>query len=309
MHIRLSYILAATSLALALAPDHASAQARRLTPAAKPEPSRTSDEEAIRNQAGEFTAAFARGDATAIAATWTEQAEYYEDTGVELHGRAAIQLAYADFFAAHPGAQINISIQSIRFPSRDLAVEEGVNTLSFAGPELPTSTRYLAIHVREDGQWTTAIGREWGAAENKLQDLAWLAGTWAATSPEGETRINFAWNDQQTALTGTFETIIAGKTVSTGHQRIIRHPQTGQIQSWIFDDAGGHGEAFWTHDGNKWLLDASGIAPDGTATAATNVLTRINDDEFMWRSVNRAAADIAVAPTDPLKLTRVKPAN
>lgn len=309
MHIRLCHIVTATALALSLAPDHASAQARRPNPATKPEATKTSDEEAIRNQAGEFTAAFAKGDAAAIAATWTEQAEYYEDGGVELRGRAAIQQAYADFFAAHPGARININIQSIRFPSRDLALEEGVSTLTYSGPELPTSTRYLAIHVREDGQWTTAIGREWGAAEDKLQDLAWLAGNWAATSPEGETHINFAWNAEQTALTGTFETIVAGKTVSTGHQRIIRDPQSGQIHSWMFDDAGGHGEAFWTHDGNKWLLDASGIAPDGTATAATNVLTRISDDEFLWRSVNRAAGDIAVAPTDPIKLTRVKPVN
>lgn len=309
MYDRLILGIGAATLAVVLAPGDLWAQGRRAAAGVKPAASRSADEDAIRAQARDFAAAFAKGDAQAIAATWTEQAEYYEENGVELRGRAAIQQAYADFFAAHPGARMSIEIRSIRFPSRDLAIEEGVTTLTHAGPELPSSSRYLAVHAREDGQWKTAIGREWGAAGDKLQDLAWLVGTWSASSPDGETRISFAWNSGQTALTGTFEKIVAGQTASTGHQRIIRDPQTGQIRSWIFDDAGGHGEALWTHDGNKWLLDASGVAPDGTATAATNVLTRLSDDEIQWRSVNRVAGDVQVAPTDPIKLTRAKSAN
>lgn len=294
-------------LTVMIAPDLLLAQnAPRRKPAA-PEPA--ADERAIRSQAQEFAAAFARGDAQAIAATWTEQAEYYEENGVELRGRAAIAQAYAEFFTAHPGARMSIAIESIRFPSRDLAIEEGVTTLTHAGPELPSSSRYLAIHVREDGQWKTAVGREWGTSADSLRDLAWLVGTWSASTPEGEARISFEWNTDQTALTGTFEKVVAGKTTATGHQRIIRDPQTGRIRSWIFDDAGGHGEALWTHDGNKWLLDASGIAPDGTATAATNVLTRLSDDEILWRSINRVAGDVQLAPTDPIKLTRAKAAN
>jgi len=306
MNVRLSQLIALAVLAL---PLPANAQARRPAAATKPEASKVSDEDAIRNQARDFIAAFAKGDAQAVAATWTEQAEFYEESGVQLQGRAAIEQAYADFFAAHPGSQITIDIQSIRFPSKDLALEEGVSTLTHVGPELPSSTRYLSIHVRENGQWKTAVGREWGATEDKLQDLAWLAGNWASSSPEGETHINFEFNAAQTALTGTYDLVVAGNKVASGHQRIIRDPQTGQIHSWMFDDEGGHGEALWTHDGNKWLLDASGIAPDGTATAATNVLTRLNNDEFLWRSVDRAASDTFVAPTDPIKLTRVKAAN
>ena len=117
------------------------------------------------------------------------------------------------------------------------------------------------------------------------------------------------WNAGQTALIGTFESVVAGQKASSGHQRIIRDPQSGQLHSWMFDDAGGHGEGAWTHDGNKWLIDTSGVAPDGTATAATNVLTRISDKEIMWRSIHRAAGDVELAPTDPIKLTRVEPTN
>lgn len=311
MHTRFTLSLAAAVAAATLVPSPAAAQ-KRLVPAPAPATAAAttaSDEDAIRQQAEQFEAAFNKGDAPGIAAGWTEQCEYYEEAGAELQGRKAIEDAYAAFFAAHPGAQIDLDVTSIRFPSRDLALEEGVSIVTYPGPELPTSSRYLAIHVREDGKWITAVGREWGGAESKLQELAWLVGEWSATSPEGKTHINFEFNAEKTALTGKFETIVAGQTSATGHQRIVLDPQTGQIHSWMFDDEGGHGEANWTHDGNKWLLDASGIAPDGTATAATNVLTRINNDAFLWRSVNRAAGENFVAPTDPIKLTRDKAAN
>jgi uncharacterized protein (TIGR02246 family) len=308
MRTRLTFSIAAAVAVATLAPPPALAQARRApaASAAKAASTGTSDEESIRKQAEQFAAAFNKGDAPAIAAGWTEQCEYYEESGVAIQGRQGIEDAYTAFFAAHPGARIDLAVTSIRFPSRDLALEEGVSTVTYPGPELPSTSRYLAIHVREDGKWITAVGREWGGTESKLQDLAWLAGKWSATSPAGETHINFEFNAGKTALTGTFETIVAGKTVATGHQRIILDPQSGQIHSWMFDDEGGHGEANWTHDGNKWLLDSSGIAPDGTATAATNVITRLNNDEFMWRSVNRAAGENFVAPTDPIKLTRDK---
>jgi len=309
MSTRFTFSVVAAVAAATLVPSPAAAQKRRVLAPATTTATAASDEEAIRKQAEQFEAAFAKGDAQAIAATWTEKCEYYEDSGVELQGRTAIQDAYAAFFTANPGATIDLEISSIRFPSRDLALEEGVSTLTYAGPELPSSTRYLAIHIREDGQWVTAIGREWGSATDKLQDLAWLVGKWNATTAAGDTSIEFQFNPARTTLTSTFTQLVDGKSVGTGHQRIILDPQTGQIHSWMFDDEGGHGEATWTHDGNKWLIDASGIAPDGTATAATNVITRINDDEFMWRSINRAAGPISVAPTEPIKLTRVKATN
>ena len=73
-------------------------------------------------------------------------------------------------------------------------------------------------------------------------------------------------------------------------QVIGRDPQRGQLRSWSFDDEGGHGEALWSRDGHAWVLDAIGVQPDGTPTAATNILTRVNDDQFTWRSVERMVA-------------------
>jgi uncharacterized protein (TIGR02246 family) len=169
--ISFAWIVVALSAAVAVA------QEKHLTTVSKP--ASTSDEALIRRQAAEFADAFAKGDAKALAATWTENAEYQDDN-LELRGRAAIEAAFSAFFSEHPGAKIEFRIDEIRFPARDLAIEEGLSIQTNPGAELPTSTRYLAVHVREDGSWKTAIGREWAADEDKLDDLTWIIGNWSA---------------------------------------------------------------------------------------------------------------------------------
>jgi uncharacterized protein (TIGR02246 family) len=266
------------------------------------------DEAAIRQQAADFATAFARGDAPAIAASWTDKAEYMEETGVELHGRKAIEQAFAEFFEDHPGARISFAIESIRFPASDLAIEEGTSSLVHGGAELPASSRYFAIHVRQGGEWKTAISREWGAEEDRLEDLDWLIGDWDAETPEGRTHLGFAWNAAHTVIEGTFKTEADGQTTSSGRQHIIRDPRTGELNSWIIDDQGGRGEAAWVRDGNRWLLETNSVESDGITTSSTNVLTRLNDHEIMWRSVHRMADDVELPDTDPVKLARAKTA-
>ncbi len=306
---RLMASLTPLALAAVLAASATIAQdrqpARPQQPAQAKSAPRTADEEAIRKQARDFAQGFAKGDAKALAASWTDQAEYFEDGGATLRGRAAIEQAFARFFEDHPGSRIDVQIESIRFPSRDTAIEEGTILLTHAAAELPTSTRYRVLHVREDGQWKTAIAREWGAAEDKLHDLAWLIGDWTAATKDREVRITYAWNDTKSCIEGRFTAQEGGRTVASGRQHIVRDPQSGQLRSWVFDDAGGYGQTIWIRDGNRWLLEATGVSADGAETAATNVLTRLSDDEYLWRSVGRSIGTDALPHTDAVKLTRV----
>lgn len=297
------------SLALTLVAGDALAQARRPTPAAKPAAAKTSDEDVIRAQAAEFAALFAKGDAKGIAATWTEQAEYADDANVILRGRTALEAAFSKFFSEHPGAKIEFRIDSIRFPSRDLAIEQGLSVTTTDAAELPSSTRYLVVHVREDGQWLTAIGKEWGADEDKLEDLAWIIGDWSAAGPHGEARFAYKWTPNKSAIEGTFEIVKDGKPLTSGRQHIIRDPQTGVLRSWTFDDAGGHGETSWTRDGDRWVLEASGVAADGASTSAVNVLTRLADNEYLWRFESRTHGGVELPHPEPIKLTRATAAK
>src|SRR5208337_987243 len=152
--------------------------------------SRDVDREDVLQSSRDFTAAFEKGDAKAVAALWTEQGEYESDEGTILRGRTAIEAAFAARFKDRPAGKMEIKVENIRFPSRDTAVEEGM-TRTTASDMLPDSTYYRTVHVREDGKWRMALSREWGAAENRIADLDWLIGSWRGQAKDHEMSITF----------------------------------------------------------------------------------------------------------------------
>jgi uncharacterized protein (TIGR02246 family) len=271
---------------------------------------RPEDKEAIRNQSQEFTRAFAKGDAKAIAAMCTPGCEYFDDdTGELFRGRAAIEKSFADLFKHHPHSKIEDHIESIRFLARDIAVVEGTSRLQTPGPTLPSSTHYRAMHVREDGRWYVAMIQEGGGGEDKLEDLGWLLGNWGAKSKDRQVQLSFAWNDKKSRILCHYSAKENGKVTASGTQIIGWDPQRGQLRSWNFDDEGGHGQSLWFRDGHRWIQDSVGVLPDGTPTAANNIINRINDDEFTWRSTDRRIGDQEAPDTDLIRVTRIKAAK
>ena len=65
-------------------------------------------------------------------------------------------------------------------------------------------------------------------------------------------------------------------------------PRTAQIKSWLFDSAGGLGEAVWTRSSdNQWVIKASGVLRDGSATSATQIVTLVSKDRVSTSSLDR----------------------
>jgi hypothetical protein len=116
----------------------------------------------------------------------------------------------------------------------------------------------------------------------------------------------FTRDEQQPYLFGKFVSKMGGKVEATGSFRVGFDPQTGRLRSWHFDESGGHGQSLWFRDGNRWVLVAAGVLSDGTETASVNILSRLNNDEITWRSIDRLVGGQEVPDTTPIKLTRVK---
>lgn len=286
---------------------HADAQTKKKKTAAAPQSGdRDADRAAIEKSSRDFSEAFAKGDAKAIAAMWTENGEYHDDEGVSLKGRAAIEKEFAEHFQEKRAGKVHMNIESIRFPARDLAIEDGIVRQEGPGKELPQSTRYSVLHVREGGQWKIAVSKEWGAGQDRLEDLGWLVGAWTTTIKDQEVSLTFQRDPAKACITGQFTKKDKGKTVGTGTMRIALDPQSGQLRSWHFDDDGGHGQARWIRDGNRWALDAVGVTADGVETAGINLLARVSADQITWRSVERLMGGQRLPDTLPIKLTRVK---
>jgi uncharacterized protein (TIGR02246 family) len=274
----------------------------------KPAPDgRDADRQAIRKATRDLARAFGKGDAKAVAAFWTPEGEYIGPDGEPLRGRKAIARAYAKFFAADKGLELELKPESIRFVGSDAAVEEGVAVRRWPGAKGQATSRYSTLHVRQKGKWLRAIVRESAEPEQaSLKDVAWLVGSWQASGKDREARLRFEWAEGKAFLRCRFTLKEKGKEAVSGMQIIGKDPVEGGLRSWVFDSTGGFGEGAWSREGQTWVIESTGTHADGTVTEATNLLTPQGKDAFTWQSVDRSADGEEKPDTDPVKVTRVK---
>jgi uncharacterized protein (TIGR02246 family) len=262
------------------------------------------DEAAIRQSSQDFVAAYNKGDAKAVAALWTEAGECRDADGRTFVGRAAIEQAFGESFRGNPGATTEVLVRSIRFPAKDLAIEEGLLRSSRGPKDLPATTTYVAVHTREGGAWKVALSYEDGAGQDRLEDLDWLLGEWSGKAKEGAVTVSFARDPKKAAITATVVRTPTGKDAVSGTVRIGLDPETGRIRSWAFEDDGSHAQSLWLCDGKNWLLDTRGVLADGTPTAEVIILQRVGPDAVTWRSVDRVVGDVTQSDAAPVRLTR-----
>ena len=93
-----------------------------------------------------------------------------------------------------------------------------------------------------------------------------------------------------------------GQATLTGGQIIGWNPKLGRIVSWHFGADGGFGNDEWTHDGSKWVIEASGVCRDGSESSSVNLLTPVDTNNFTWQSVNRTLDGV----TQPTRCQRGK---
>lgn len=249
------------------------------------------EEQEVRAAIASYTAAFNKGDAKAVAALWSENAEWISPEGKKVQGRAGIEKEMAEQFAANKGMQIEVVDPSVRLVTPDVAIEEGTAIIKYANNESEGST-YIAIHVKKDGQWKLERVRETDlpTAESSaegLQQLAWLVGEWVdqATNSTIENRV--AWTKNQSFLTLTFRVVTSEADELEGSQVIGWDPVAKTIRSWMFDSDGGFGSGVWTRRDNRWIVTFSQILPDGGRASSTNIYTQIDNDSFTWKSIHR----------------------
>jgi uncharacterized protein (TIGR02246 family) len=266
---------------------------------------RMADEDAIRKVSAELTRALEKGDARVVAALWTPAGEYVAGDGTTVHGRPALEAAYAKFFAKTPHVRVQATIDSIRFVARDSAIEEGVARVRKGNGEETDASRYSTLYVREDGRWLIALLREWPDEGATPRDLDWLIGTWVGKSGDIEVRTTYEWDENKAFLRARI-TIKEPERTLTATQMIAKDPRTAGLRSWLFGSDGGFGEASWSRDGKDWVLAATGVTSDGDEMTATNYLTPIDKDSFSWQSVDRTLNGEAQPGIIPIKVTRVK---
>lgn len=304
--LRSSFAFIAIALALlAFGFDRAAAQqtaARPNAPAAS-----ASDDQAIRAAGQAYAKAYNAGDAKALAALFTADAEYTDEFGNVFKGRAEIEKLFAGIFASSPGAKLEIEPESIRMLGNNVALENGVARATPAHGN-PSMTNYSAVQVKQEGHWLIASVRDTkrvpASNEEYLKALEWLVGQWHAESSDEKLSVRVDWIPNKNFLLRSYSVEKGGKQVRSGTQIIGWDPRIDEITSWHFDSDGGFGEDRWYKRGNRWFIASVGVLRDGAETTATNIITPIDGNSFTWQSTQRAIGGAALPDTEAVKLTR-----
>jgi uncharacterized protein (TIGR02246 family) len=279
------------------------------TPTAKYE----AEEADVLKSAEAFMRAYAKRDARSAAALFANDAEYVDVHGETFRGRAAIEKALTQCFQEHPDCKLELEIDSIRFLSPVLAIEDGTTTWTSGRPGVPSEqNRYTAIHAKAGDEWQVASVREHGTdarsqRANRLHELSWLVGNWVDEDDDSVVHFDCRLSDDGNFLIRDFEVSLAGEKVISGTQRIGWDPIAGKLRAWTFDSQGGFFEGFWNHDGDDWVLSASGVTSDGKTASGRSIFTRVNGHTITWQAVDREIDGARMEDSEEFTLVRRGP--
>lgn len=254
------------------------------------------DEAAIRKSDEDYVEAYNKRDAKALAALWSPEAVYVDpETGNEFVGREEIEKEFTDTFAGLKEGKLEVKVESIRFLSPNVAVENG--TARIVKPEgEPDESSYAALFVKREGKWlldrvteeeTSPPPEPPPSNYEHLKELQWMVGSWIDQDENATVQTDCDWTKNQNYLNRSFAVVVGDQVDMAGMQMIGWDPKAKQIRSWIFDSDGGFSEGKWSRKGDRWLIQQNGTLPDGSTTSAVNIITRVDDNSFTWQSVNR----------------------
>jgi uncharacterized protein (TIGR02246 family) len=279
------------------------------------QPSEADDVQQIEAEVAAYVEAFNAKDAAALSKHWSETGAYVRPAdGVRVVGRKAIEKEFQSAFAERPNAVLAVKVDTIRFVTSDVAIEEGVAVVTSPDAE-PSRTGYAAVHVKRDGQWQVdsireadlAVAEE--TAGNRLSELAWLVGDWVDQSETATVETSVTWTKNKTFLSYAFKVATGGSDELEGTQVLGWDPVKKTIRSWMFDSDGGFGEGAWTRNDDRWEVKLRQILADGRTASSTNVYTRVDDDTFTWQSINREIDGESLPDVEPVTVVRKQSAQ
>jgi uncharacterized protein (TIGR02246 family) len=269
----------------------------------------TASEAAIRKAVESYVAAFNQGDAKALAGMWSPEAVYTNPlSGEQVVGRKAIEKQFAGIFAEAKGAKLAATTDSVQFISPSVAIEHGTAKVIRADQE-PEESQYTAIYMKLDGQWlldrvTEEDVRVVKSNYEQLKELEWMIGTWVDQDEQARIETTCKWTKNRNFITRMFSLTVRDRIEVSGMQIVGWDAESKQIRSWVFDSDGGFGEGIWSKKDKAWHIRATGVAPHGSRSSSTNIITYVDDDTFTWQSINRVAGGELLPNVDEVVVVR-----
>lgn len=269
------------------------------------------EQAAINQTAAAFVEAFHKGDAKALAAFYTPDADYVDEAGRVIAGREAIEKLYSGFFAENKGLKLRLNIDSRKFPTPGLAIEDGTSVVIAPDGSAPLQSRYTNVFVKVGGKWLLSSVRESKASGPSnfefLQPLQWTIGEWLDAEPSGQTgRVSFVWAPGDNFIVSTRTEDFKDTSLLRTTQWIGWDAAANQIRSWSFQADGGTDQSTWTQDGNSWSIKTDSTLANGSKVTSTSVITLVDKDNITWQMKDQKVNGKEIPDTQEVKMTRMK---
>jgi uncharacterized protein (TIGR02246 family) len=272
------------------------------------------EEKAIRATVEQYVNAFNTADAKALAGALAPEAEFVDDEGNAVRGRAEIEKVFAKFLEDNKSAKLQVTMGDVRLVAPNVALEDGESVVTVPDKQEQSARRYSMVFVKQDNKWLLASIREFPDAGDEpvdaqevLKDLDWLVGEWLDESGESVLETACRWSDDKKHLVRHFAVKVQGKDAVKGTQRIGVDPLTGTIKGWVFDSDGGYGESSWfKNGGGEWLIKATGVSSEGEPGSATYLMKPLDKDKVSLKAMHRVTGD-QVEPDIELTMVRKPP--
>jgi len=238
-------------------------------------------------------------------AFWSPDADYIDESGKQTRGKEALTALFKKGLAENKGSKITGKTNALKFLRPEVALEDG--TLEFAAPDgTKESNRYAAVSVKSGDRWLISSARDLPDEVTdvpsldypQLKGLEWLVGEWQDASDKIDVNLTCKWDLNKSFLLVQYDVKSPGQDALQVTQRIGWDEYNGMIRSWTFDSMGGIGESYWERDGNRWVAATSGILPDGGTGGATIVVEFVDQNTFIWRSLDREVDGQPVADSE-----------
>ena len=100
------------------------------------------------------------------------------------------------------------------------------------------------------------------------------------------------------ALKGEPVWLVAAQADVLRAQLIGFNSQRGHIQSWNFSSDGGFAVGIWSPIENGWAAEVQSTRADGQTANATNLLSRLDDNAYAWKSIQRTIGGESLPDSD-----------
>ncbi|HEY0980761.1 MULTISPECIES: SgcJ/EcaC family oxidoreductase [unclassified Schlesneria] len=292
----LGIVLTANSVAMAQASTNAAADA------------------AIKERVEGFVKAYNSHNSDALSGYFTDDATLIDVEGAVIRGKTSIAAQFAEGFAQSSTYKLDSQIESIRYITPDVAQIEGSSSHT-APNEAPIINRFVSLVVKKDNVWKLAEIRDLPSSQDdispadRLAELEWMIGEWVDQGGDLKIHSVVQWGENKAYLTRK-TTISEGEEGSHSSLMVLAYdPQAGQIRSWLFDSAGGRGEATWIRVADdQWVLRAAGNLSNGLPNSATQVVTIVGKDALKTSSFDRIIGGEIAPDIDEIMMVRKAPA-